>query len=73
MDDLKDRYEEYEDIVDALEDLSNNIKYHKHIMEQIDALRFDIEREMEEEGRRLKVLEDEENREQEFTYNRSRW
>lgn len=73
MDDLMDRYDELENIVETLEDLSNDIKYNKDIMEQIDAIRFDTEKEMEELGRRLEKLEDAENRELEFEYVRSRY
>lgn len=73
MDELRDRYDELENIVETLEDLSNDIKYNKDIMEQIDAIRFDTEREMEELGRRLEKLEDAENRELEFEYVRSRY
>lgn len=72
MDDLRDRYDELENIVETLEDLSNDIKYNKDIMEQIDAIRFDTEKEMEELGHRLEKLEDAENRELEFEYVRSR-
>ena len=73
MDDLRDRYDELENIVETLEDLSNDIKYNKDIMEQIDAIRFDTEREMEELGHRLEKLEDAENKQQEFIYDRSRF
>ena len=72
MDDLRDRYDELENIVETLEDLSNDIKYNKDIMEQLDKIRFDTEKEMEELGRRLEKLEDEENKELEFEYVRSR-
>ena len=68
MDDLRDRYDELENIVETLEDLSNDIKYNKDIMEQLDEIRFDTEKEMEELGRRLEKLEDAENRELEFEY-----
>ena len=73
MDDLRDRYDELENIVETLEDLSNDIKYNKDIMEQLDEIRFDTEKEMEELGRRLEKLEDAENRELEFEYVRSRF
>lgn len=72
MDDLRDRYDELENIVETLEDLSNDIKYNKDIMEQLDEIRFDTEKEMEELGRRLEKLEDAENKELEFEYVRSR-
>ena len=73
MDDLRDRYDELENIVETLEDLSNDIKYNKYIMEQLDEIRFDTEKEMEELGRRLEKLEDAENKELEFEYVRSRY
>lgn len=73
MDDLRDRYDELENIVETLEDLSNDIKYNKDIMEQIDAIRFDTEKEMEELGHILEKLEDAENKEIEFEYARSRF
>ena len=73
IDGLRDRYDELENVVSTLADLSNDIKYHKDIMEQIDALRFDTEREMEELGRELQKMEDKENKEQEFEYARSRF
>ena len=72
MDDLRDRYDELENIVETLEDLSNDIKYNKDIMEQLDEIRFDTEKEMEELGRRLEKLENAENKELEFEYVRSR-
>ena len=73
MDDLRDRYDELENIVETLEELSNDIKYNKDIMEQLDAIRFETEKEMEELGHRLEKLEDAENRELEFEYVRSRY
>ena len=73
IDDLRDRYDELENVVNTLEDLSNDIKYHKDIMEQIDSLRFDTEKEMEELGRELQKMEDAENKEQELEYGRSRF
>lgn len=72
MDDLRDRYDELENIIETLEDLSNDIKYNKDIMEQLDEIRFDTEKEMEELGHRLEKLEDAENKELEFEYVRSR-
>ncbi len=72
MGDLRDMYDELENIVETLKNLSNDIKYNKDIMEQLDAIRFDTEKEMEELGHRLEKLEDAENKEQEFIYNRSR-
>lgn len=72
MDDLRDRYDELENIVETLEDLSNDIKYNKDIMEQLDEIRFDTEKEMEELGHILEKLEDAENKELEFEYVRSR-
>ena len=73
MDDLRDRYDELENIVETLEELSNDIKYNKNIMEQLDEIRFDTEKEMEELGHRLEKLEDAENKEIEFEYARSRF
>lgn len=73
MDDLRDRYDELENIVETLEELSNDIEYNKDIMEQLDVIRFDTEKEMEELGHRLEKLEDAENRELEFEYARSRY
>lgn len=73
MDDLRDRYDELENIVETLEELSNDIKYNKNIMEQLDEIRFDTEKKMEELGHRLEKLEDAENKEIEFEYARSRF
>ena len=61
MDELRDMYDELENIVDTLESLSNSIRYNKDIEEQLDEIRFDAEREMEELGRRLEKLEDKED------------
>lgn len=72
MDELRDMYDELENIVDTLESLSNSIRYNKDIEEQLDEIRFDAEKEMEELGHRLEKLEDAENRELEFEYIRSR-
>ena len=72
MDELRDMYDELENIVTTLEDLSNEIKYNKDVMEQIDIIRFDTEKEMEELSRRLDKLEEAENKELEFEYARSR-
>lgn len=72
MDDLRDRYDELENIVETLEELSNDIKYNKDIVEQLDEIRFNTEKEMEELGHRLEKLEDVENKELEFEYVRSR-
>ena len=66
MDELRDMYDELENIVTTLEDLSNEIKYNKDVMEQIDIIRFYTEKEMEELSRRLDKLEEAENKELEF-------
>ena len=58
IDDLRDRYDELENVVNTL---------------QRDSLRVDAEREMEELGRERQKMEDIENKEQEFEYARSRF
>ena len=73
IDEVRDRYDELENIVDTLESLSNDIKFYKDIEEQIDALRFDIEKEKENVGKKLEQLEEAENRELEYEYERSRF
>ena len=73
IDQTRDMYDELEMIVDTLNDLSDDIKFYKDIEEQIDALRFDIEKEKENVGKKLEQLEEAENRELEYEYERSRF
>ena len=72
MDELRNSYDELEDVVDTLNVLTNDIRYNKNILEQIEIIRIDAENEMQELGFRLKKLEDAENRELELEYERGR-
>ena len=73
MDELRDTYDELEGIVDSLNVITDDIKYNKNILEQIEIIRIDAENEMQQIGFRLKKLEDAENKELEFEYGRSRF
>lgn len=73
MDELRNSYDELENVIDTLNVLTDDIKYNKNILEQIEIIRIDAENEMQEIGFRLKKLEDAENREQELEYGRSRF
>jgi hypothetical protein len=72
IDEVRDRYDELEMIVETLTDLSDDIKIYKDIMEQLDEIKFNAMNEMENVGKELEKLEEAENRELEYEYERSR-
>ena len=71
IDEVRDQYDELEHIIETLKDLSNDIRHYKDIAEQIDAIWCDAEKEMENVGKDLERLEEEELEELKIEYRRS--
>lgn len=69
MEDLQERYDELETIIDTLDDLIDNIT-DEDFIEQLRETKYQAENEKEEIEPRLQKLRDEEERQQNLEYER---
>ena len=65
---LQDRYDELEKIIDTLDNLSEDITFYNDIKEELDMIRFETQQELDEVEPRLRKAYDEEERAQNREY-----